>query len=455
LEAWIEVREGARAGAVHRLGTTPVVAGRLGDAHLRMDPHRDLAASGRHALFFPTQGGWSVRDLGSTNGTWVNDRRLSANHALAEGDRVRLGSDGPLLVFHAGTPAATPVTEKSPAPHHRLGRGIWIAGAVAVIALSSGTYLAGRLSTRRDWERERSALEARTDSMLDLAQSRVAEMQAANDSLARTRDQNVESLELRVSGLLEALQQSESEVRALRGSLQAARGEGLDDDQVASLRQRLQTVSVALERQQLAASLNFRAIEAATRPGTAQVYVETSEGVVTGTAFGVAASGVVMTNRHVVIGSEGRSAPRIGVQFSDSRQVWPAHLVAVSHDADLALLQLEQLEGTIPTVRGFNARGDTLASGSPVAIVGFPLGGRPPEGSAGVVRPLLTAGVIGGRRGGLLELQGYGQKGASGSPVLDADGLVVGVLLGGTQNDDERLLLAVPARAALALLASR
>jgi len=324
-----------------------------------------------------------------------------------------------------------------------------------VVALSSGTYLAGRLSTRRDWERERSALEARTDSMLDLAQSRVAEMQAANDSLARTRDQNVESLELRLSGLLEALQQSESEVRALRGSLQAARGEGLDDDQVASLRQRLQTVSVALERQQLAASLNFRAIEAATRPGTAQVYVETSEGVVTGTAFGVAASGVVMTNRHVVIGSEGRSAPRIGVQFSDSRQVWPAHLVAVSHDADLALLQLEQLEGTIPTVRGFNARGDTLASGSPVAIVGFPLGGRPPEGSAGVVRPLLTAGVIGGRRGGLLELQGYGQKGASGSPVLDADGLVVGVLLGGTQNDDERLLLAVPARAALALLASR
>jgi S1-C subfamily serine protease len=161
-----------------------------------------------------------------------------------------------------------------------------------------------------------------------------------------------------------------------------------------------------------------------------------------------------MTNRHVVSGG-GTPPSRIGVQFSDSRQVWPAHVISVSRQSDLALLQIERLEGTIPTVLGFNTRADTIASGSPVAIIGFPLGGRPPEGSAGVVRPLLSAGVVSGRSEGLLELQGYGQKGASGSPVVDADGLVVGVLLGGAQDEEERLLLAVPARDALALLDGR
>jgi S1-C subfamily serine protease len=175
---------------------------------------------------------------------------------------------------------------------------------------------------------------------------------------------------------------------------------------------------------------------------------------VTGTAFGVVASGIVMTNLHVVDGRDGRPPTRIAVQFADSRQSWPARVVAVSREGDLALLQIERLEGTIPVVKGFNERADTLASGAPVAILGFPLGGRPPEGSAGVVRPLLTAGVISGRRPGVLELQGYGEEGASGSPVLDADGLVVGVLRGGLEGD-RRVLLAVPARQALALLSGR
>ncbi len=350
-----------------------------------------------------------------------------------------------------------PGTVRTPSGSGRSGgrRLAWIAAAVAVVALSSGTYVAGRLSTRRDWERERSALEARMDSVLVVAQVQTAAMRAANDSLARTRAENVDSLELRVSGLLEALQQSEDEVRALRNSLQGAEGDGLDDDEVDRLRQRLQTVSVALERQQLAASLDFGAIERVTRRATAQVYVETAAGVVTGTAFGVVSSGVVMTNRHVVVPEGGSRPSRIGVQFADSRQVWPAHVVAVSSEADLALLQVERLVGTIPTVRGFNERGDTIGPGSPVAMIGFPYGGRPPEGSAGVVRPLLIAGVISQTGKALLELQGYGQKGASGTPVLDRDGLVVGVLLGRAKDDPEGPLFAVPARYAISLMERR
>ncbi len=457
MDAWIEVREGGRAGTVHRLADASVTVGRHGDAQLRLDPRTDLTVSGRHALLIPSPGGWTIRDLGSTNGTWVNDKPVEGDRALADGDRIRLGQGGPLLVFR--TSAAPPETMQMSvgAGSRRSGRRFpWIPVAMAVVALSvlsSAFYLAGRLATREDWERERAALEARMDSILAVAEARTADLRARNDSLDRNRNADVESLQLRVSGLLDALQQSQTEVRSLRTSLQSAEAHGLDDSEVDRLRQRLQTVSVALERQQLAASLDFTTIESVTRRGTAQIYVDLPEGVVTATAFGVSPSGLLMTNRHVVRGSDGSARPRrIGVQFADSRQVWPAHVVRVSADADLALVQVERLEGEIPTVLGFNTRTDTLATGSPVAMLGFPLGGRPPEGSAGIVRPLLTAGIISGNRGELLEVQGYGEKGASGSPVLDRDGRVVGILVGGTESDVGRTLLAVPAPEAIRLL---
>jgi S1-C subfamily serine protease len=454
VDAWIEVREGARAGSVHRLKGEPVVVGRHDDVQLRLDPHADLAVSGRHALLQPTPGGWAIRDLGSTNGTWVNDEVIEGDRVLADRDRIRLGRDGPLLVFRLAQSQPDTLRLQAGIPaRRRARRAAWTAAVVAAVALSAVTYLAGRATMRRDLERERAALEARMDSVLADAQTRTAEMQARADSLSRHSDADVHSLQARVSGLLEALQTSEGQVRSLRTSLREARSDGLDDDEITSLRQRLQSVTVDLQRQQLAASLDFAAIERVTRDGTAQVYVSSAEGVVTGTAFGVSPSGVVMTNRHVVQGSDGTVRPdRIGVQFADSRQVWPAHIVAVSETSDLALLQVERLEGTIPTVLGFNTRLDTLASGSPVAMLGFPLGGLPPQGSAGVVRPLLTAGVISGRRGDLLELRGYGEKGASGSPVLDRDGRVVGILVGGTEVEGEHTLLAVPASEAVRLI---
>ncbi len=449
MNAWIEIVEGALAGTVRRLESEPVMVGRSEAAHVRLDPHADLSVSGRHALLVPSSGGWMVRDLGSTNGTWVNGERLEADRLLGDGDHIRLGPDGPLLVFRSGQPGTvvSPGALSRSGPKTKVVR--WATVIVPTVLVLSGlAYVAGRTVTRREWLRERVALEARMDSILQVTQARTAALQARSDSLAETRT--------RVSGLVEALQESETEVRSLRGSLRSADDGGLDDSEVARLRQRLQTVSVALERQQLAASLDFGAIEHETRPAVAQIYVETQEGVVTGTAFGVVPSGILMTNRHVVRGPDGTDRPgRIGVQFADSRQVWPAHLVAVSTTSDLAMVQVERLDGEIPTVVGFNARTDTLGSGSPVAMLGFPLGGRPPDGSAGVVRPLLTAGVISGRRDGLLELQGYGQKGASGSPVVDRDGRVVGILLGGRQDATEHTLLAVPAGEALDLLKKR
>ena len=52
----------------------------------------DTYASQQHARIFGKDGGWYVEDLGSTNGTFVNEQRLVAPALLQPGDRVRVGT---------------------------------------------------------------------------------------------------------------------------------------------------------------------------------------------------------------------------------------------------------------------------------------------------------------------------------------------------------------------------
>lgn len=58
-------------------------------------------------------GRWLVEDLGSANGTYVNGQRIGASHPLADGDAIRLGRSGPVLLFQlepvgGAVPAASP-----------------------------------------------------------------------------------------------------------------------------------------------------------------------------------------------------------------------------------------------------------------------------------------------------------------------------------------------------------
>jgi uncharacterized protein YigE (DUF2233 family) len=63
--------------------------GRAPECELRLD---DTYASQQHARIFARNGGWYVEDLGSTNGTFVNEQRLVAPALLQQGDRVRIGT---------------------------------------------------------------------------------------------------------------------------------------------------------------------------------------------------------------------------------------------------------------------------------------------------------------------------------------------------------------------------
>jgi pSer/pThr/pTyr-binding forkhead associated (FHA) protein len=54
-------------------------------------PIRDEHASSHHCLFQTAHGLWYVEDLGSTNGTFLNNRRIIAAQRLKKGDKVRIG----------------------------------------------------------------------------------------------------------------------------------------------------------------------------------------------------------------------------------------------------------------------------------------------------------------------------------------------------------------------------
>jgi pSer/pThr/pTyr-binding forkhead associated (FHA) protein len=51
----------------------------------------DEFASNHHARFTTAHGLWYVKDLGSTNGTWLNRRRIHAAQRLKKGDRIWIG----------------------------------------------------------------------------------------------------------------------------------------------------------------------------------------------------------------------------------------------------------------------------------------------------------------------------------------------------------------------------
>jgi pSer/pThr/pTyr-binding forkhead associated (FHA) protein len=51
----------------------------------------DTYVSQFHARIYPRDGAWFVEDLGSTNGTYLNQRRITSPAELRAGDRLRVG----------------------------------------------------------------------------------------------------------------------------------------------------------------------------------------------------------------------------------------------------------------------------------------------------------------------------------------------------------------------------
>ena len=83
------VTAGPLKGMSLPLGSAPVLVGRAPTCTLVID---DDYCSARHCRIFPENGAWKVEDLGSTNGTYLGNQRVTDPVPLRRGDQVRIGA---------------------------------------------------------------------------------------------------------------------------------------------------------------------------------------------------------------------------------------------------------------------------------------------------------------------------------------------------------------------------
>lgn len=86
--ALLVVRRGANLGARFLLDEDSTIAGRHPEVDIFLD---DVTVSRKHAEFRRSGTRFTVRDLGSLNGTFCDGRRISDETELSDGSEVQVG----------------------------------------------------------------------------------------------------------------------------------------------------------------------------------------------------------------------------------------------------------------------------------------------------------------------------------------------------------------------------
>jgi predicted component of type VI protein secretion system len=105
------ILRGRSEAKVHRLGPGLTVAGRQEGCQLQV---KGSQVSRKHCEFFEQDGVAQVKDLGSSNGTYVNGERIEGQRALRPGDEILIG--GIKFRLDTVTDAARPHETAPPAP---------------------------------------------------------------------------------------------------------------------------------------------------------------------------------------------------------------------------------------------------------------------------------------------------------------------------------------------------
>ena len=444
------ITHGARAGASERFEKSVVSIGRHPMNDLRFDTNKDIDVSGRHAELRSVGGRHLLHDIGSTNGTFVNGERIAAEQELHDGDVLLFGANGPQATFHVilAEPVKEPPVKEPPvtrgnrpqvaaaAAPPKLNTEVRIAHAVqqqtgklkqVVLALAAFVVVGGggvayvTLRASTEARKQVSTLLAMNDSLARSLEQRLAQTGVAGDALAAARAETA-----RLASELRARQESGGDVSTLSARMRTAQA---------------RTASIA--------GTDYGAIAAANKAAVVFIVVLMPDGTKSsGTGFNLLPSGLIVTNRHVVQSADGTRAEQVGVIFDGQKGAWhQARIEYVSTTDELALLRIIDA-GQYPIVTGIAGGSESVQMGSPIAILGFPLGTGTAgnDGDINALRPAATmnVGTVSKTLADITQLDVFAAQGSSGSPVIDARGLVIGVLYGAARESGGRIVYAVP-----------
>jgi serine protease Do len=161
-----------------------------------------------------------------------------------------------------------------------------------------------------------------------------------------------------------------------------------------------------------------------------------------GTGMVISSNGQVLTNAHVVSG-----ATSVNVTFAGQSQTHPATVTSADPSADVALVQIQGVNG-LPTVTLGDSGG--VQVGDSVLAVGNALDlGNQPTVTEGIISALNRTLNSGGESlSGLLQTDAAISPGNSGGPLVNSAGQVIGmntaVLTGSSQEPAQNIGFAIP-----------
>lgn len=356
-------------------------------ASLLAFPPGDTRASAHHAEITYDGSGYVVRDTGSTNGTFVNGRRVYS-FRLKSGDVLEFGTGGPKVQFDVeGEPG--PDLPPTVAPTQGLDSAIPGNGSRAQQSKEFG----------------RTTVRLMIDRAVKKTSTQFKVLVAVLSVLVVSLVVVVGYLAMRPSPVSQGF-----DFRAIASENQAA---------VVFLYVRFSLTDE-----------NGTPIE---------------EDAATGSGFVVSPDGYIVTNRHVLqlweydenwVRNRYKGVIReIKVVFADRSPdaAIPGELVRLSDsiDTDLAILRVKPFE-KMPYLRNFNTDISTLGQGDPVAVIGYPLGKDLfTFTQAKTAETSLSTGVISKVAAKKIQLDASANNGNSGGPVFDRNGNVIAVLTQG------------------------
>ena len=467
--------------------------GRDGDNDIVLSSLRFPGVSGRHARLEIHEGRLHLFDEGSSNGTWVAGSSVESVE-LEHGAAFELGAGGPRFVAVSGAsldktvtmPRPTELRDDSADTSPKLGTetmhlvraklGIPEAmgvdqmvtsgsrGTRGLIVLVTLIFAAGVGLTYRHLDGRNHELHEQLENNRELVTAQAREL--------ADRGENMEKMRLAWDAEKAALEDERSSLEASINSVQTE--EQTNANELANLRSQLLETNSLLEMYN-PLNLEQQRLEEVARVERCTVlieadllYEEETTGRVlymvndgpfgkrvnldgkgeavkieaTGSGFSVTSEGWIITNAHVVhkkhaeppidLGPDVKLVPRIELRvvFSGESKRHEAKLVNWVADAseDLALLKIEPFED-MPYLKAPMLEAPPPSRGTEVFLIGFPLGKRVFHQGDTMLASTFR-GVLSRILDEYLQVDAAVHPGASGGPLIDGHGRLLGVVVG-------------------------